>query len=283
MSTIATDLPCLGCGYNLRGLDASGACPECGKPAVESTQGDRLEFADIGWLRNVRLGVTLGALVLLVGLARQIALNVVIHIMQTPLGGTVYAVAITTMMAAAAGLSLGSGWLITMRQPHESHDPRWTLRRWARAGVIAATVVVAVQFTMSRMVSGQSMAFWTAQAIGPIILGGSACLIMALLYAIAARMRHGTLGLWTLIAAMAILVKSAADVAYTIYIGLSLSSTNPSFRHLWTLNWTSQGITIASLAVAFGVFVAYRNALSGAIRRAVNVRAMLREQQQAHQ
>ena len=31
---IDTDRPCLGCGYNLRGLRAGINCPECGLPSV---------------------------------------------------------------------------------------------------------------------------------------------------------------------------------------------------------------------------------------------------------
>lgn len=34
---IAIDLPCLKCGYDLRTLELTGLCPECGKPVAEST------------------------------------------------------------------------------------------------------------------------------------------------------------------------------------------------------------------------------------------------------
>jgi hypothetical protein len=33
---IPSDLHCYNCGYNLRGLDPTGACPECGRPAGDS-------------------------------------------------------------------------------------------------------------------------------------------------------------------------------------------------------------------------------------------------------
>ena len=32
-------LPCLECGYDLRGLDAHGSCPECGELIALSTRG----------------------------------------------------------------------------------------------------------------------------------------------------------------------------------------------------------------------------------------------------
>jgi len=37
---IARDLPCIQCGYNLRGLPVDHVCPECGKPTA-----DTVEFA----------------------------------------------------------------------------------------------------------------------------------------------------------------------------------------------------------------------------------------------
>ena len=34
--TIAADVPCIQCGYNLRGLDFEGRCPECDQPISAS-------------------------------------------------------------------------------------------------------------------------------------------------------------------------------------------------------------------------------------------------------
>ena len=40
------DIACRKCGYNLRGLNKDGACPECGTAVGRSTQGDLLRFCD---------------------------------------------------------------------------------------------------------------------------------------------------------------------------------------------------------------------------------------------
>ena len=56
---IVTDLPCKGCQYNLRGQLPSGVCPECGLPVEESLKSEHLRFADIGWLRSLKSGLTL--------------------------------------------------------------------------------------------------------------------------------------------------------------------------------------------------------------------------------
>jgi hypothetical protein len=40
---IGEDLDCAGCGHNLRGLDAGGNCPECGRPVRRSLEGVALD------------------------------------------------------------------------------------------------------------------------------------------------------------------------------------------------------------------------------------------------
>jgi len=55
---VAADLPCLSCGYNLRGQWPSGACPECGMGIGDAVSGDRLALADPGWVARLRNGMT---------------------------------------------------------------------------------------------------------------------------------------------------------------------------------------------------------------------------------
>ncbi len=55
---ISIDTPCQSCGYNLRGLSPSGACPECGVP-VHKTTDALLQFRDPTWLRRLRTGARL--------------------------------------------------------------------------------------------------------------------------------------------------------------------------------------------------------------------------------
>jgi hypothetical protein len=63
--TVATDIPCLNCSYNLRTLSLSANCPECGQPVFISFRGDLLIYAPKRWLTTVTLGcrtLTLGLL-----------------------------------------------------------------------------------------------------------------------------------------------------------------------------------------------------------------------------
>lgn len=54
--------PCLHCGYNLRGTDVDGRCPECGHPGRESLASERIEDANPRWVMRIRQGLTVLAL-----------------------------------------------------------------------------------------------------------------------------------------------------------------------------------------------------------------------------
>ncbi len=54
---IATDVPCIKCGYNLRGLDEGRVCPECGTAVGRSLRGDFLKFCDPDWVGTVASGL----------------------------------------------------------------------------------------------------------------------------------------------------------------------------------------------------------------------------------
>jgi hypothetical protein len=64
---IDLDVPCAGCGYNLRTLPRDGVCPECGKSIAQSWYAYSIRRADLGqlresglpWLRAMREGVTI--------------------------------------------------------------------------------------------------------------------------------------------------------------------------------------------------------------------------------
>ena len=64
---------CRGCGYDLKGLATSGACPECGKPVHESVRGDYLKFASEGYLRSLHRGVVLVQTALVASLMMWVA------------------------------------------------------------------------------------------------------------------------------------------------------------------------------------------------------------------
>ncbi len=50
------NVACAGCGYNLRGQQPNGACPECGFEVGRSLRGYRLIYADPLWVRRLARG-----------------------------------------------------------------------------------------------------------------------------------------------------------------------------------------------------------------------------------
>jgi len=60
-------LPCLECGYDLRGLDAHGSCPECGELIALSTRGNALRNADPLYLTRAHIAAILLAATFAVG------------------------------------------------------------------------------------------------------------------------------------------------------------------------------------------------------------------------
>jgi len=56
---IHEDVPCVGCGYNLRTLGLEARCPECARDVVDSLARNELVLADLKWLKRVRSGVRL--------------------------------------------------------------------------------------------------------------------------------------------------------------------------------------------------------------------------------
>ena len=53
---IVADLPCVACGYNLRGLSLDGRCPECGMAVERSTRGNLLRFCEPRWVETLASG-----------------------------------------------------------------------------------------------------------------------------------------------------------------------------------------------------------------------------------
>ena len=54
---IAKDLDCLGCGYNLRTMESSGVCPECGTEVMRSIRGGFLKYATPQWVQSLASGM----------------------------------------------------------------------------------------------------------------------------------------------------------------------------------------------------------------------------------
>lgn len=130
--TLAEDLYCGRCSYNLRGLAPDARCPECGTAVALSLQGNWLHLADPIWLRRLRLGAALKLWGLLVGVFVGVA------------AGAMTALAAPARVFIAAGalgglFGLAAIFLITSPEPTIGRaEDSITLRKVVRICAVVA-------------------------------------------------------------------------------------------------------------------------------------------------
>lgn len=150
--TICFDLPCSGCGYNLRGLDRGGTCPECSGPVQRSLR-PVVNFhppAQVRWAR----AVTLGLLLWLFGSFASVGITLImpysgefggaaarvnyigpkvwgVPMIQRALG---YEPGVWGVNAVTASLTIAAGIVLLTTSPtdREWREPVWSMRFWAR-------------------------------------------------------------------------------------------------------------------------------------------------------
>lgn len=108
---IMTDRPCTRCGYNLRGLDTSGVCPECGAAIVVRKKSvrfaDTLIDAPMWYLKLIAGGMGLMAAVVVVAVGLWLA---------SWIGGRLPAGGLAAL--ANACVWFGAVWMVTTPRPH---------------------------------------------------------------------------------------------------------------------------------------------------------------------
>lgn len=138
-SVIESDLPCRQCGYNLRGLLSSGACPECGHAVAESARRNLLRDSDPSYAANVRAGVT----VMMVGLALSAIASAVIPptILIEYLDDPSWRVLAFLVIVAAIFVMSAGLWKLTSIDPAVFDDCRQErVRRLVRVTVVTSSV-----------------------------------------------------------------------------------------------------------------------------------------------
>jgi len=152
---VASDLPCINCGYNLRAMRPRDGCPECGASVKASMRDDLLSDAPQRWRRRVRLGLTLAV----TGVA---ASPVLLYL----------GVAVATV-----GL-----WLVTSSEPGRD-EPRddWVMRTAARGLTLAGGALLLVLFGVAVWKLATSLFRGRWEAIDGLILFGHAVYIVGLM------------------------------------------------------------------------------------------------------
>ncbi|HLL89657.1 MAG TPA: hypothetical protein VK324_10155 [Tepidisphaeraceae bacterium] len=205
---IDRELPCAGCGYDLRGLSPGGHCPECGGPVARALAFDTLHHADPRWLRRLIAAGWWGA--------GGVAAVVTVHFASWPLifglsgrRPTLIAVVNGTMdVMSMAALAVGPALLARPPLPARFDDaPR---RRRALSALLAAvlvcTAVQAVVFAVNSMGwrggATPAPAAWflpvvmTLSLVLAASLGGAATMTAFLAAGVMRRVPRSSLGRW---------------------------------------------------------------------------------------
>ena len=182
-----TEVICLRCGYNLRGLDPGGVCPECGMPIERSLHSNLLRFSDDRYLATLHRGVFLvlaslaGQHVLLIG-------TVFVAFALAWLGLRVHDEVIGVSSVIATGLAITTlvGWWM-----FSAPDPAGTDRANVARRIVRWTLLAAVALTILFALAASRIFFGglTGTSVGLALTVGIA-LVLTILVTIVASMLY---------------------------------------------------------------------------------------------
>ncbi len=211
---------CRRCGYDLRGMSATGVCPECAMSVRRSMMGDPLSSSAPAYVAALARGALIAEWTVILNVL--LFMTVFVAVFSSPVAGFD-----TFLGMAMLGLniaSLAGWWMLTTRDPALGVlDPGGRARRVLRAALVLMIISLAVRQILSR----------TAMQAG-----GGAILV---------------LGLLDLAAPVIWLVKIYASFSYLTTLdarlpGGALAHRAESART--TLNW-SLGVLVVTVVLAF--------------------------------
>lgn len=151
-----TDVPCISCGYNLRGLSELGRCPECGALIARSLLGNLLKFSNPDYVESLRRGtvmvkwtilalVIVGVFSILVGISGGRALVAVAR-PTTAVRVAFWATGTLALLSTAANVAFYAGWwLLSAPDPaFVGQETGATSRRVLRISAAAAALTSAL-------------------------------------------------------------------------------------------------------------------------------------------
>lgn len=139
---LAEDVACRHCGYNLRGLELAGRCPECEMAIEKTLHAFLLRFCDPVWLGRLRSGLTLLIVTIFAGLVVGFIFGLSYLLLVAAPGDTSMLVvsAFVLLFAGIGCMQLIAYWRITSPEPRPLHEENpLSARRTARVGLILST------------------------------------------------------------------------------------------------------------------------------------------------
>lgn len=153
-------LPCVCCGYDLRGLNETGLCPECSTPIRRSVVDNLLVHADRNWLKGLVIGcrvLWIGSAAIAISLALSLLL-VLVMIVSIQLTAAfqdlvdqifplIQIAVLITLILGVIILLIGAA-LSTRQEPRVSlTESQWSPRRKAQIMLVALAIVITLHIT----------------------------------------------------------------------------------------------------------------------------------------
>jgi hypothetical protein len=154
--------PCLGCGYDLVGLDIEGVCPECGLRVMVSLNAMRSWMSDPVVLHRLRRGM--GVMIAAAGTAAVAGMAMMVS--PASAGAAIVA------MVAALAVWMAGAWWITTRTESFARTEAEKAGLMSRVGVVG--LVGSVGLTVLLAVSlGGNWCAWGCVSLGGVMIFGA--------------------------------------------------------------------------------------------------------------
>lgn len=156
---IDDDVNCLSCGYNLRGLDREGRCPECGVAIGRSVHGNLLRYCDPGWVGRLSTGMNLIVWGIIVGfLTNCVASNI-----ESP---AAIFVGLMPLMLYFAGIWMPTTPDPAKVSPDSSHFDLAAIARWSAVVNVALATAAELLLGISKDLGAVLLGLhWTALVV----------------------------------------------------------------------------------------------------------------------
>lgn len=170
---VAADRACVGCGYNLRTLPATGHCPECGHPIADSVRPLSFIDADRDWLTSLSSGAAVLTIVF-ISTTVFVAVGAGLTLLAPSLRSIAYNQCTISALAAFWPLLTFLGLnMLTAPDPREQpHERRQQLRRAIRRTMLVVVFALGAVFIG---VSFEQSALWIVT--GAVLCVGAALLL----------------------------------------------------------------------------------------------------------
>lgn len=136
---IAQDLPCIGCGYNLRSIEWEGQCPECGGQAARTTTFLAEYGVDRKSLRRIMWAMTALAVMMIFEFIMRQSIGLIVEFLSITVYYVVWLIDVLGHLMVPI--------LLTPKAFEKHHDTAFWLRTtcivsWAMSFFIAVTFMV---------------------------------------------------------------------------------------------------------------------------------------------